>query len=86
MPKKHKMLECLGDTVGKEVFLELRGSTPLIRSRREIALKGTVVSVDEFSGGPKTITLKIPLEHLATLCEVPITRAQRRSEEKARGG
>lgn len=84
MKKKHRDLECLGNYVGKEAFLELRGGTPVLRSRREIALQGRVVSVSEFNVARKTITLEIPLEHLATISDSPITRAQKRKEERAR--
>lgn len=78
MQRKHKMLEGLGCYVGKTMFLELRGGTPLVRSRREIALEGRVIA---FSAGK--ITLEICLEDLASISEVPITRAQRRKEERA---
>ncbi len=68
---KPRDLECLGPFVGKRMFMELRGETPLIPERREIALSGTIVAVDELSP-EKTVTIKIPLSHLATLSEKPI--------------
>lgn len=51
--------------------MELRGAEPVVPTRGEIMLKGKVIAVDEFSQ-EKTITIQIPLDHLATLSEQPI--------------
>ena len=64
-------LEGLGAFIGEQVYMELRGEEPLLPDRREIAIKGTIVDVDEFSENP-VITIQISLSHLATLSRCPI--------------
>lgn len=70
--RKHRELEGLSWFIGKDVHMELRGGTPLLRSRREIFLKGKIVDVTVDRVDKKTVTIEIPLIHVATVSEKPI--------------
>lgn len=71
-------LELLGGLVGKTTYMELAGEEPLVPERREIALRGKIVAVDEYD--KKTITIEIPLGNVTSLCEGPISYEERDGE------
>lgn len=64
-----RRLECLGFAVGKNMYMELRGGTPVVQGRNEIALAGVIVSCDD-----ETVTIRLSRDCLATLSEQPIGR------------
>ena len=75
---KEPTLSLLGGDVGKTMYIELTGEEPLVPERREIALRGKIVAVDEYD--KKTITIEIPLGNVASLCEGPISYKERAGE------
>src|SRR3989338_9355821 len=80
MSRTHKNLEGLQPYVGQEVFVEIRGGTPVVPSRREIALD----SVRMVSADRDTVTLQIPIQYISTISGEPITMAQRRRAAKTK--
>ncbi len=70
--RKPRDLEGLGHLTGKDVYMELRGEEPLCPERREIYLKGKMIDSNEANVNKKTITIEIPLSHLASISKTPI--------------
>jgi hypothetical protein len=71
--ERRRTLECLGSLVGSEFTVEIEGEEPLLPERRAIVLKAKIIAVDEVSD-QKTITLQIPLEHIAGVTIKPFVR------------